>query len=258
MESKELPSAPRRIFSRRAAVTNASCRGAALVGVGLALGGVCLGAPAVLAAWSAVGARGTLCDVWAGAPVPIGALAAAEQDLVQANQWTREGGRDADRGLLILHQAQAVPEGDTRQALLAKAEAATVAGLAAAPGQPGVWARLAYLRKARGDGHGAVAALRLSFLSGSFVPEIMVSRLQFALTLFPVMDSEMVALVRRQVRLTWVVAPDTVTALGARRDVGPMVQEALMELSEGDVSHYLQIHGHEFDEKKTPSRQTAP
>jgi hypothetical protein len=165
--------------------------------------------------------------------------------LAASGRWVADGTTETDRGLMLLHQGMAHPPGPERTSLFEQAEAATVAGLAVAPGQPGPWVRLAWLRKTRGDTAGALVALRLSWLSGAFVPSMMVSRLEFALGLLPSMDPDMKSLLRRQLRLTWVVAPDTVTGLSSRPEIAALVQEALNDLSDDDdVKDYIRLHGH--------------
>jgi hypothetical protein len=220
-----------------------SYAGAAVIGLALAV--VCggLAAPRLAAAVAAAGAGDTLWAVHGGRTVATDDLAAGAANLAAARRWVVNGETEADRGLLLLRLAMAAEPGAERQLLLEEAEAATIAGLTAAPGQPGAWARLAWLRDRRGDAGGAAAALRLSWLSGSVAPEMMASRLDLGLRLAPAMDSETMSLLYRQIRLTWVTTPDVVARLAALTEVGAIVQAALADLSESDVAGYLLRHG---------------
>ncbi len=228
---------------RRGGGAKPSHRGAALIGAVIAALLLALATPRLVAALFALDAQATLWDVHTGVTVPPTDLAAAAAGLAAAGRWVADGGNEADRGLLLLRRAIALPSGADRDRLLGEAEAATAAGLGLAPGQPGVWLRLAWLRKSGGDAAGALAALRLSWLAGGFVPTLMMSRLDFALGLLPAMNAEMRSLLRRQLRLTWVVAPDTVTGLSRRSDLAPLVQEALADLSDEEIAHYVRLHG---------------
>ena len=229
--------------SRRERAPKPSYLGAALIGAVVAVLLLVLGVPRLVAALVALGPQGVVWDVHSDVPVPVAGLAAAADGLASAGRWVINGGDMADRGLLLSRQAAAVPPGPQRVRLLEEAEAATVSGLAVAPGQPGVWFRLAWLREIRGDRAGALAALRVSWLSGGFVPSVMLSRLEFAFGLVPSMNAEMRSLLRRQLRLTWVVAPEAVDGFSRRPDVAPLVQEALADLSDADVARYVRLHG---------------
>ena len=214
---------------------------AAVIGLAFALGLLALGLPHLVAAILAAGASDTVQAADDGKAVPDGQLKAAEASLAGAAHWLEEGEAASERGYLSLRRAWAMPQGPERTALLARAEAQTAAGLAHAPSQPGVWLCLAFLRNQRGDTVGALQALRLSFLSGGFVPTLMKSRLEFSLPLLPAMDSEMRSLLLRQIRLAWVVEPEFVTRLTGPR-VAPLVKEALETMSEEEAAAYLQHH----------------
>lgn len=218
-------------------------RSAAVVALGLAAVLLGLGVPRLMAAFQALDARAVLWDVHAGAPVPAERLAAAADDLAAASRWAREGELETERGLLLLKRAEQAPPGAERERLYDEATAATAAGLAAAPGQPSQWARLAWLRERRGDLGGAVAALRMSMLAGAMVPEMMVSRVELGLRLLQAMDSETARLLSRQIRLTWVIAPDFVAGLSTRPGLGTLVRDALESLDEQEMAHYLRLHG---------------
>lgn len=214
--------------------------------VGLVLAAVCCGLslPRLAAAVAALDAGDTLWAVHAGQSATVEELATAAAGLAAARRWVVNGESEADRGLLLLHQAMTQTPGAERQRLLAEAEAATTAGLGAAPGQPSAWARLAWLRDRRGNAADAAAALRLSWLAGGVAPELMTSRLELGVRLASVMDLETMSLLHRQIRLTWVIAPDFVAKLAAQPEAGALVQAALADLSKDDVADYLLRHGH--------------
>jgi hypothetical protein len=206
---------------------------AGLIGVLL----VALGVPRLIAAVQALEARGVVWDLYTDARVSPGELAHASAALAAAEAWTRDGERDGERSLLLLHQAVVAPA-EAAPALWDAAEAAAVSALSVAPGQPSVWARLADLRERRGDREGAVRALRMSMLSGSFVPALMVPRIEQGLRLLPALDHETLDLLKRQIRLTWVAHPEFVVTLSARPVAGPLVREALAELSESELKQF--------------------
>jgi len=165
-----------------------------------------LGVPRLIAAVQALEARGVLWSVYANAEVPPAVLARATDGLAVAGTWVRDGESEGDRSLLLAHRALLAPTPAEQGALWTAAEAAAVSALSVAPGQPSVWARLADLRERRGDREGAVVALRMSMLSGSFVPALMVPRIEQGLRLLAVLDHETLDLLKRQIRLgsSWI------------------------------------------------------
>jgi hypothetical protein len=220
-----------------------SYRGGALLLSAFALIAFVSGAPRLIGGLHALTAREAVSAALEGAVPPVAVLETAAAELAAAERWSGVAEYKLDRGLLLLRQASMAADPQEQAALFTAAEDATVAGLATAPGEPGAWTRLAWLRRRRGDVDGALAALRLSWLSGSFTPALMNSRLEFALSLQAAMDEEMLSLLRRQIRLVWVTSPDFVTMLATRPSVGALVSEALAELSEQDLSRYLELHG---------------
>lgn len=208
-----------------------------------ALLALALGLPRLIGGLHALAARETVGAVMEGASPPAAALEAAAAELAAAERWSGAAEHKLDRGLALLRQALAAIDPQERAALFAASEQATAAGLATAPGEPGAWARLAWLRQRRGDLAGAVAALRMSWLSGAFVPVLMTSRLELALSLQPALDDEMLSLLRRQIRLVWVSSPDFIAGLATRPEAGALISAALSELSEQDVARYLELHG---------------
>lgn len=225
------------------AVAPPSHRGSALLLSALALAAVTLGAPRLIGELHALTARDVVQATLNRTPTPAADLDVAAAELAAAERWSGAAEYKLDRGLILLRRALAAADPQERTALLTAAEQATAAGLMTAPGEPGAWTRLAWLRRQRGDIDGALAALRLSWLSGAFTPVLMESRLEFALSLQSAMNEEMLSLLRRQVRLVWVISPDFVTRLVANGSAGALVGEALAELSEQELSRYLALHG---------------
>jgi hypothetical protein len=208
----------------------------------LALPVLALGLPRLIGATHEAAAQETVKALLSGQVLSPAALDDAAAALAAADRWSPGGDIRLDRGLVLTHRAlNALPA--EQAAFFAAAEQATVEGLAVSPGEPGGWARLAWLRHRRGDADGAVAALRMSFLSGGFAPPLMQSRLELGLALRPAMDGEMLSLLRRQIRLTWISAPEFIAKLAERPDVGRLASDALAELSEQDVARYLERHG---------------
>lgn len=201
-----------------------------------------LGVPRLIAAFGTLDARDVLWSVYNGADVDDAALLKAAASIERAGHWAFDSELESERGLLLLHAAEA-ETGAERTALLAQAEAATVAGVAAGPSQPSAWLRLAYLREQHGDANGALRALRMSFLSGAVAPAIMVSRIELALRLPQPLPSEMTALLRRQIALTWVVSPDYITELSTRPEAAALVQAGLNELGPAEIESYSRLYG---------------
>ena len=220
-----------------------SYRAGAVVTLAFAALALVLAVPRSIGALHAVAVQETVTALTAGDVPAAERLVDAAEELAVAARWSSGADYQLDRGLVLLKQGLATANPDEQAGLFAAAEQATTDGLAAGPGEPGAWARLAWLRFQRGNRDGAVAALRLSFLSGAFVPVLMPSRLELALALRPAMDDEMLSLLRRQIRLAWVTSPDFVAKLAERPAVGPLVRNALAELSEEEVARHLELHG---------------
>lgn len=213
---------------------------ALLVLAALALG---LGAPRAIGEIRALEAQDVVQALLRREPVADSALAAADRSLTAARGWLGPGLHSLDSGLVALARAQAAIDPASRERFFDEAEKSTTEGLSVAPGEPGAWLRLSWLRRRRGDVPGALAALRLSWLSGSFAPSIMMSRLEFALPMRAMMDEEMNELLRRQVRLAWVAMPTAVADAARRPEFGPLVREALDGLTEEEAGVYLKLHG---------------
>jgi SAM-dependent methyltransferase len=87
------------------------------------------------------------------------------------------------------------------------------------PAQPAAWLQLASLRDIAGDRVGAAAALRLSILSGPFVPELMASRLMLAGRLLDDLGPETLPLAYRQVRLVQAHLPEQYASLSQHSEM---------------------------------------
>lgn len=219
-----------------------SRRGAALVA--LVLGGLLigLGGPRLVAALLTLEARAVLWEVYGGRPVAEPRLIAAAEAIAAAGRWVRDGELETDRGLLLARAAESLPPGEARRHRLAEARSATEAGLAAAPGQPVAWARLAGLYQQAGDPAAAVRALRMSMLAGAVVPALQSSRIELGLPLLPAMDAETLELFRRQIGLTWVMEPDFIIALGARPGLAALVRDGLDGLGGEEMARFAKQH----------------
>lgn len=209
------------------------------------------GAPRLVAAVLTLDARTVIWDVYAGdgtatgtgAEVGESRLIGAADDIAKAGRWVTDGELEGDRSLLLLRAAQSAVNDGERDARLAESLAVAQAALAAAPGQPGVWLRVSHLQEQRANPAAAAAALRMSLLSGSFVPEIMAFRIELGMRLLPVADRDTADLMRRQIRLMWLVDPDFVAKLAARPGYGNFVQQALESLSDAEMAQFQRRYG---------------
>ncbi|MDR3514553.1 MAG: hypothetical protein P4M00_01970 [Azospirillaceae bacterium] len=186
-----------------------------------------LGVPRLVSAILAQPANAVLWQAYHGETVSPAALRRAATALDAANRWLANGEALDDESFLLSQAAIGTPPGDDRAALDARAERTAITALTRAPGQPNAWARLAGLREQRQDTGGAVAALRLSMLSGALVPALMPSRIAQAIRLRAVLDADTLSLVKRQIRLTAAVAPGFIAALRADPNSAPLVDDAL-------------------------------
>jgi len=214
---------------------------------GAALGALLLtmGIPRLVAGFHALSARDVVWAVESGGTVDAQALSDAVDALSAADRWDPSAERRAEMAFLMARLAEANPAGPEREALYARATATVEAAVAAGPVQPHAWTMLAVLRERAGNPAGAAEALRLSMLSGAVAPSMMVWRLETGLRLLPYMDEDTVSLLRRQVRLAWVLMPDRLAQVKAEGAAGALVRGALDELSEDDVADYLRLHGRE-------------
>lgn len=216
-------------------------RRAAFLGAAVAVSLLSFGLPRLIGAGLSLEARGTLWNAYDNVAIADKTLTAAIDGLVSARRWSDDGTMDIQRGLLLTLKANRYPPGSERDQLYQEASRATEAGLTRAPGDPSAWYRLAQLRRLTGNDDGAVAALRLSFLAGAMVPELMAPRLELAFSLLSHIDAEAMPLLTRQIRLTWVVAPDFVSNLSGQGHAA-LIQEALAFLGQEEMEQYLHLH----------------
>lgn len=211
--------------------------------LGLVMGGLLLwmGVPQLAAALTALQAEAALQGVRIGSPVPADRLAGAAEALAAANRWERSGEREAARAVLLT--ALAAQPGPDQDRLSAEALAAAAAAVRLAPGQPHAWGHLAALLERGGDRKRAVEALRLSMLAGAVEPALMMWRIDMALRLRGAMDADALSLLRRQIRLAWIIMPDEIAALSKRPDAHDLVTESLALLNEEEMAHYVRLHG---------------
>lgn len=202
-----------------------------------------LGIPQLVGAVSALGAAAVIEDLQRGHTPDAKALTAAADSLAHAAAWDRNGVHDTHRGTVLSALAETAPSGPEQQALYTQAIAAVRAGLSRAPGQPHAWAHLAALLERTGDRIGAADALRLSMLSGAVEPALMLWRIDQGLRLRALLDPDTVSMLRRQIRLTWVITPEEVAALSKRPDAVALVQDSLALLTQEEVDHYIRLHG---------------
>ncbi len=168
----------------------------------------------------------------------VDALAAGADSLEKRAFWHEAGLTEIDHGLLLFQQSRQASSSAQQRHLLEAATLQMERGLARAPGNPSAWAQLAHIRALRGDRAGAVAALRLSMLTGTVTPSIMPSRLALGLYLLDGLDAETRHLLAGQVRLTWGISPDRFAELSRDPAGQAFIRQALADLSEAAVSDY--------------------
>ncbi|CAA7615413.1 conserved hypothetical protein [Candidatus Terasakiella magnetica] len=211
---------------------------AGVVGVVL----VAAAAPRVVAALLSLGSQQTVWDVRHELAVEPARLGQGAADLGLAAQWFAEGEMETERGYLLLRRAQFGSDPALRDFLYRQARSAIASGLALAPAQPGAWARLAYLRQYEGNAAAAAKAYRMSLLTGAVMPPLMPSRLELGLRLRPDFDAETRELLSRQVRLTWIIAPDAIARLSADSSHGGFIRDALAGLSAAQMEDYQRLN----------------
>lgn len=152
--------------------------------------------------------------------------------LQQATSWVGDTARSDELARLWLQQ------GDRSAAL-----AATDGGLRLSPVQPNGWNRLAMLRQAAGAPPADVwAAARLSLLSAAIVPSLMAERLKLVLAVADGLSPADQALVRRQIRQTYVITPTILPDLLANPAHRPLVLSALAEIQPADMAQFTRQH----------------
>lgn len=153
-------------------------------------------------------------------------------DLQRATAWADDAARSDEVARLWWQQ------GDRPAAL-----AATEAGLRLSPVQPNGWNRLARLRQAAGAPPADVwAALRGSLLSAAIVPSLMAERLALVLAVADGLSPADQALVRRQIRQTYVINPMILPDLVANPAHRPLVLSALAEIQPAEMAQFTRQH----------------
>lgn len=211
-----------------------------------------LAVPGVVSGFYASIARGVVWEVEQKHPVSAVRLAEGVAALAQSNRWEPSAERMSMQAFLMVRQSEKSVTDVERERLLLEARTVVEKSLALGPIQPHAWTMLGVLRQRAGDLDGAVQAMRLSFLSGAVVPTLMVSRLETALTLRAWMDADTLDLLRRQIRLVWVLSPQDIATISADPVLGVLVREALDDLNEEEISHFLNLHSN----KTLPGNQT--
>jgi hypothetical protein len=199
----------------------ATSRGARTVTIGLGalLGALMLyfGVPRTVAAVLLMPGDRPLHILQNGRVPPPDQIEAIVSSRTAASHWIEHGRLLTDRALARLTLVeQATKDDKPDPAKLAAAAQDLVAGLSLEPVNPHAWARLAYVRylqKGLSPDAGVAPALRLSFLTGPYEPEMTFPRLRLALAVwsnFPTEDRE---LGRRQIRFAWLISRDEVVDL---------------------------------------------
>ena len=210
-----------------------------LTGAAMAVLLLGLGGPSLVGALVALPGVAAMSQVRAGDALSPERYDQAAGALAESARFWPDGSLEADRGYLFLRRAEAMEPGETRDRAYRAAIDATQAGLASAPAQPSAWARLAYLELRQGNRPASLAALRMSLITGSVVPELMTSRLEIGLRLAALFDAAMVGLMKRQIRLIWILKPEYVTQLSADPSAADFVRAALAELDEADMREFI-------------------
>lgn len=170
-------------------------------------------------------------------------LAEGAATLVSASDWRANAEELAKSASLNLRAAQIVLDPALADRWRAEARKEIGRALSLAPGQPLAWLQLAYLRRRDNDTAGALAAFRMSLLTGSFAPELMISRTTLGLDLMGRMAPETLALFRRHTAQTWVVAPAYVAALSRDPPLADFIKDALKGLTDEELARAHRIHG---------------
>lgn len=191
---------------------------AALGAVLVAAAMLYLAAPRMIAALIMLPADPTLSTLRRGKPVSPARIDALIASRARALAWVSGDGQvRADLAFVRLERAVAGrrDRGPGPMALQ-RASLALRQALSHKPINPDAWRWLAAARLAAGNPRNAVAALKMSLFTGPYVTYLAIPRLRLALLLWPGLDGEDRALVHRQIRYAWWLAPDRLVALAAR------------------------------------------
>jgi hypothetical protein len=197
----------------------------------------------LVSAVTALPGRAVLDVTRSGPPPAATRLAAGAASLVSASGWRADAEELGQSVSLYLRAAQITLDSAAADRWRLAAREGIDRALSLAPGQPLAWLQLAYLRRGDKDTDGALAAFRMSLLTGSFVPELMISRTTLGFDLLDRMNPETRALFQRHTAQTWVVAPDYVAALGRDAALADFVKGALKGLTDEELARAHRIHG---------------
>jgi len=159
-----------------------------------------LSVPRVISSFLLLPTKHVLKDVRANKRVPSDENLLQIHDAQVSAMDTHASGKTAiDKAFVEISLAQASPEGPGRRNWYEQAENSIEKGLLLAPANPYGWLRLTELRLRSGDKDGAVNALSLSYLSGTFERWLAPPRLYFALRLWGMMARDDKEQAKRQI-----------------------------------------------------------
>lgn len=223
-------------YGTQAMATFSSWTGAHTLAAATLAAGLALAAPALSRLVGDMAGLSVQAEVQAtadGQRLPVGELALAAARLDTARAWSPDPRLARDAAILNWRSDPA------------RAEAALNAALAGAPLQPDLWMWLARLRLERGETAAAWQAVRLSMLSGAVAPTVMLDRLEMALRLRPLMTADDRALLRRQVRLTYILHPMAVRQrMAADAEAAELLRGVVDEFGDTEINHLISIHAH--------------
>ncbi|MDX2104296.1 MAG: hypothetical protein SF002_17355 [Alphaproteobacteria bacterium] len=203
----------------------------------LAIGLAALAAPRAISAYHALEARPILWSLAAGERPSAVDLTQAIAALEAARSAHDSASLASDQGRLRMALLPRDPSVVELEALVTLTEAT----LRRAPVNPSLWARLAWLRYRLDQPAAAVrAALRLSFLTGPVVPELMITRLGLALAVLDASDREFTGLVHHSIRQSWVLYPAETLALGNRHP--EPIGAAMLAITEAFRAAFRRVH----------------
>lgn len=150
--------------------------------------------------------------------------------------FVNDGRLHTDLGLAELLMAERLSTDDADvNRHLENAVRALKDGLAAAPGNPYAWARLAYAEaRLRGWTPVALSSLRLALLTAAFEPRLLWSRLRLGFLAWPHMTLEDHEIMFQQIRTAWEENPTELARLARDLDRIDVVRTALLRFPNAD------------------------
>jgi hypothetical protein len=196
-----------------------------LLGIGLLV----LAVPRTIATLATIPSSVVLARLQNQQPVGTGDLETVVRAQRRGLAFVDDGRMATDLGLAELLLAERLADDDPAvPGRLASAIATLRQGLAAAPGNPYAWARLAY---AEARLHGwtplALSSLRLALLTASYEPRLLWSRLRLSFLAWPYMPPSDQDLVGQQIRLAWQEDPAKLARLSVDLDRTAVVRGVL-------------------------------